>query len=181
MADLIYDVSALYERLISSSSMKMGHEVYRRPDGKAKLCEVYTFDSLGAFLYFDFFRGLSQSYIPKRCDNCGLYFLLEAGKYSSYCERPLEDDPEQTCRDVGATASFKEKSKNNEVWTVHQRAYKKYYARTMKKTLSKTDFEVWAREAEVLRDNALAKYERTSSAEERTAIAAALAEALNKL
>ena len=51
----------------------------------------------------------------------------------------------------------------------------------MKKTLSKSDFEVWAREAEALRDNVLAKYERTSSTEERAAIAAALAEALNKL
>jgi len=40
---------------------------------------------------------------------------------------------------------------------------------------------VWAREAETLREEALAKYERTSSAKERTAIAAALAEELNKL
>ena len=136
-----------YERLISSSSMKMGHEVYRRPDGKAKLCEVYAFDSLGAFLYFDFFRGLSQSYIPKRCDNCGMYFLLEAGKYSSYCERPLEDDPEKTCRDVGARKKYGDKCKTDPVWLAYNRAYKTHYARYMKKKMTIAEFEQWSRQA----------------------------------
>ena len=136
-----------YERVISSSSMKMSHEVYRRPDGKAKLCEVYTFDSLGAFLYFDFFRGLSQSYIPKRCDNCGMYFLLEAGKYSSYCERPLEDDPEKTCRDVGARKKYGDKCKTDPVWLAYNRAYKTHYARYMKKKMTIAEFEQWSRQA----------------------------------
>ena len=134
-----------YERVISSSSMKMSHEVYRRPDGKVKLCEVYTFDSLGAFLYFDFFRGLSQSYIPKRCDNCGMYFLLEAGKYSNYCERPLEDDPEKTCRDVGARKKYDDKCKTDPVWLAYNRAYKTHYARYMKKKMTNAEFEQWSR------------------------------------
>lgn len=136
-----------YERIISSSSMKMSHEVYRRPDGRAKLCEVYTFDSLGAFLYFDFFRGLSQSYIPKRCDNCGRYFLLETGKYSNYCERPLEDDPEKTCRDVGARKKYDDKCKTDPLWLAYNRAYKTHYARYMKKKMTTAEFERWSRQA----------------------------------
>lgn len=155
-----------YERLISSSSMKMGHEVYHRSDGKAKLCEVYTFDSLGAFLYFDFFRGLSQSYIPKRCDNCGMFFLLEAGKYSSYCERPLEDDPEKTCRDVGARKKYGDKCKTDPVWLVYNRAYKTHYARYRKKKMTIAEFEQWSRQAIEWRNQAetgaleQAEYER---------------------
>ncbi len=146
-----------------------------------EIVEKMYFDRLADFVYVEFMKGLQRGFVPKRCPNCGRWFLQQPGMTYSYCDSLAPGETSKTCRDVGATASFKEKSKNNEVWTVHQRAYKKYYARTMKKTLRKTDFEVWTREAEALRENALAKYERTSSAAERTAIAAALAEALNKL
>lgn len=146
-----------------------------------EIVEKMYFDRLADFVYVEFMKGLQRGFVPKRCPNCGRWFLQQPGMTYSYCDSLAPGETSKTCRDVGATASFKEKSKNNEVWTVHQRAYKKYYARTMKKTLRKTDFEVWAREAEVLRDEALVKYERTSSTEERTAIAAALAEVLNKL
>lgn len=136
-----------YERVIASSAMKMSHQVYRRADGKEKLCEVYSFDSLGSFLYFDFFRGLSQSYIPKRCDHCGKYFLLEAGKYSSYCERPLQDDPSRSCRDVGARKKYDDKCKTDPVWLAYNRAYKAHYARYMKKKMTVPEFEEWSRQA----------------------------------
>ena len=120
---------SMTERVVSSNSMQMSHEVYCRPDGREKLCEAYTFDSLGAFLYFDFFRGLSQSYLPKRCDNCGMYFLLEGGKYSNYCERTLKDGPDKTCRDVGARKKYDDKCKSDSIWLAYNRAYKAHYAR----------------------------------------------------
>ena len=136
-----------YQRLIASSAMQMSHEVYRREDGREKLCEVYTFDSLGAFLYFDFFRGLARSYIPRRCGNCGRYFLLDAGKYSSYCPRPLEDDPDKTCRDIGARKKYDDKCKSDPIWLAYNRAYKAHYARYMKKKMTVSQFEQWSRQA----------------------------------
>ena len=136
-----------YEQVIASSAMKMSHQVYRRADGKEKLCEVYSFDSLGSFLYFDFFRGLSQSYLPKRCDHCGKYFTLEAGKYSSYCERPLPDDPGRSCRDVSARKKYDDKCKTDPVWLAYNRAYKAHYARYMKKKMTVPEFEEWSRQA----------------------------------
>ena len=42
------------ERVASSGSMRMSYEVLRLPNGTVRLCEAYTFDSLGAFLYVDF-------------------------------------------------------------------------------------------------------------------------------
>ena len=135
------------ERVVSSNSMQMSHEVYRRPDGREKLCEAYTFDSLGAFLYFDFFLGLSQSYLPKRCDNCGMYFLLEGGKYSNYCERTLKDGPDKTCRDVGARKKYDDKCKSDPIWLAYNRAYKAHYARYMKKKMTVPEFEEWSRQA----------------------------------
>ena len=157
---------SMTDRVVSSSAMQMSHEVYRRADGREKLCEAYTFDSLGAFLYFDFFRGLSLSHLPKRCDNCGMYFLLEGGKYSNYCERTLKDDPDKTCRDVGARKKYGDKCKSDPIWLAYNRAYKAHYARYMKKKMTASEFEEWSRLAIVLRMEAetgkliQAEYER---------------------
>ena len=52
--------------------------------------------------------------------------------------------------------SHEEKIKNDPVWAVYRKAYKKYHARVHKKTMTKADFQVWADEAIVLREQALA-------------------------
>lgn len=115
------------ERVSSSGSMRMSYEVFQ-----GKLCEAYTFEGLGAFLYVDFFRGLGRCHLPKRCDHCGRYFLLPAGKYANYCARPLPEAPEKTCRDIGARKRYDDKCKTDPVWLAYNRAYKAHYARYLK-------------------------------------------------
>lgn len=84
--------------------------------------------------------------VPKQCKNqvCEHWFLQEPGHTYEYCPNIAPEETEKTCRDIGAAASFKEKVNHNPVWEIHQRAYKKYYARVMKKKMSKVDFEQWA-------------------------------------
>ena len=69
--------------------------------------------------------------------------------------------------------------RNNEIWKLHQRAYKKYFARTRKGTMSKPEFEKWARDAERLRDRALKSYERSRTLEEKNLILEKLKADLN--
>ena len=140
------------ERVASSGSMRMSYEVFHLPDGAERLCETYEFDSLGAFLYVDFFRGLGRCHVPKRCDNCGRYFLLSGGKYSSYCERPLKDEPDKTCREIGARKRYDDKCRTDPVWLAYNRAYKAHYARYMKKKMTTAQFEQWSRYAVELRE-----------------------------
>lgn len=142
---------AMTSRVISSGTMKMSYEVYRRRDRSDHLCEAYAFNSLGAFLYFDFFRGLSRQYIPRRCDNCGRYFLQRGGRYSNYCDNPLKEDRRKTCRDVGARRKYDDKCKTDPVWLAYNRAYKAHYARYMKKKMTTAEFEQWSRYAVELR------------------------------
>ena len=77
--------------------------------------------------------------------------------------------------------SFRDKVKNNDVWKIHQRAYKKYFARTKKGTMSRAEFEAWGRESERLRDTALKQYERAKTEEEKKAIAEQLERELNRV
>lgn len=119
-------------------------------------CDVYTFDSLSAFLYFDFFCGLRQGYIPKRCEHCGKYFLLTSGRYYDFCERVVKGTNGKTCRDIGAHKKYEEKCKSDPVWLAYNRAYKAHYARLLKKKMTKSEFLTWSIWAAEYRDAALA-------------------------
>ena len=63
---------------------------------------------------------------------------------------------------------------------MHQRAYKKYFARIRSGLMTKGEFEVWSRQASDLRDTALEPYARAESEEERQCIAQEVAETLNE-
>lgn len=93
------------------------------------LVERIVFRELESFLYMDFFRGLMSGHAPRRCHNCGTYFLLEAGYNSCYCTNiaPDENNVEmKTCRDVGAHKKEVVKKGNR---TPEQKEYDKVYNR----------------------------------------------------
>ena len=146
-----------------------------------ELVEKLYFDSLLDFVYVELMKGLQKGFIQKRCANCGRWFLQLPGATFAYCNRPAPNAEGKTCREIGATTSFKDKVKNNEVWQIHQRAYKKYFARTRKKTMSVTDFEIWSRDAERIRDDALKCYTSARTEDERKEIAEKLRSDLNQL
>ena len=123
--------------------------------GNSILCEEISFDDLQSFLYFDFFNGIRKNYIPNKCKNCGNYFLIQGGKYFSYCGRKLMDEPSKTCRDVGSRRRYDDKCKNDPIWQTYNRAYKAHYARYMKKKMTISEFEEWSRFASVIRDKAI--------------------------
>ena len=74
-----------------------------------------------------------------------------------------------------------EKVDNNDIWKVHQRAYKKYFARVSKGKMSKPDFEVWVREAARMRDEALAEDEMARDKAAHEQIVRMVTEELNRV
>ena len=145
-----------------------------------EVVEKMYFDRLRDFIYVELMKGLQKGYAPRRCLNCGKWFLQTPGVSYSYCSNIAPGETVRTCRDVGALASFREKVQENEIWQIHQRAYKKYYARVLKKKMTKPEFEAWARTAEQIRDAALSRYNRAHG-EARSQIAEEVRRELNKL
>ncbi|MCL2486143.1 MAG: DUF6076 domain-containing protein [Oscillospiraceae bacterium] len=90
------------------------------------LAERMEFTSLGDFLHIDFFRGLTKGNVPRRCHNCGRFFLLTAGYDTCYCNNIAPGETEKTCRKVGAHRKEAEKAKNR---TPVQAEYAKVYSR----------------------------------------------------
>ena len=146
---------------------------------KAEIVERMYFDRLLDFVYVEFMKGLQKGFVPKRCTNCGRWFLQKPGATYAYCTEPAPGQDGKTCREIGASSSFRSKVENNDVWKVHQRAYKKYFARIRSGLMTKSEFEVWSRQAAELRDAALERYARAENEEERQRIAQEVAETLN--
>ena len=145
---------APHRKLNGPAPLTSCHEVFAPAGGTPFLCASFDFDRLGAFLYEDFFRGLAEHYIPKRCSNCGKWFLIDAGIYSDYCENPLAEDRTKTCRMVSARKKYDTKCKEDPVWNIYNKAYKAHYARIAKKKMTKAEFEAWSRYAVELREQA---------------------------
>lgn len=124
--------------------------------GELEIFERRIFNTLLDFIYIEFCKALMQLNMPEKCKNCGMYFLLENGFKNEYCTRPLKENPKKTCRDVGAAQSFKMKVSQSPEWKIHQRAYKKYYARLKKGQMTQEEFDTWAKSAEYLRGEAIA-------------------------
>lgn len=70
--------------------------------GKIILAEEAHFSELLDFLEVEFYRGLAVGNAPRRCHNCGRYFLLTAGYNTCYCNNIAPGETERTCRKVGA-------------------------------------------------------------------------------
>lgn len=71
-------------------------------EGMIFIAEKATFRSLTDFLQAELYRGLAQGNAPRRCHNCGRYFLLTAGYNTCYCNNIAPGETKRTCRKVGA-------------------------------------------------------------------------------
>jgi hypothetical protein len=159
MSAFVSGVSLGLSNDVDPAKTSVKYEVKTSADGsETRLYEKMNFSRLTDFLYADFFKALMKENTPKQCKLCGRYFLQEKGVAFEYCDNPSHDGG-GTCRQKGALTSFRDKVKENEVWQIHQRAYKKYYARVLHKKMSKADFEAWARRAEQIRAETLPEYE----------------------
>lgn len=141
---------------INCQIKSFGYKVLKDENKKPILCEQILFSDLQSFLFYDFFNGIRNNYIPNKCKHCGKFFLIRGGKYFSYCDNPLKDEPDKTCRDVGSRRHYDDKCKNDPIRQTYNRAYKAHYARYMKKKMTISEFEKWSRFASSLRDKAIA-------------------------
>ena len=66
------------------------------------IAEKATFGSLMDFLQTELYRSLAKGNAPRRCHNCGQYFLLTAGYNTCYCNNIAPGETARTCRKVGA-------------------------------------------------------------------------------
>lgn len=110
-------------------------------EGKVILAEKAEFGYLTHFLYTEFYRALMAGNAPRRCHNCGRYFLLTAGYNTCYCNNLAPGETERTCRKVGA---HKKEAQERVTATPSQKEYAKAYNRLKaKKQRGKISVDEW--------------------------------------
>ena len=89
----------------------------------------------------EFFRGLTVGNAPRRCHNCGKYFLLTAGYNTCYCNNIAPGETTRTCRKVGAHQ--KALRRNSERTLVEREIYRVYNRLKQRKTRGKIRADEW--------------------------------------
>ena len=114
----------------------------------------YKCGSLEEILYLEFEKMLELDLRIKKCKNCGRYFILKGNYQTEYCDR-VPDGETQTCQNIGATAKYAQKVKDNPAMALFNRAYKRYHARMKVRSVKPDAFKKWQYEAVVMREKCL--------------------------
>lgn len=121
------------------------------------IAEEMAFTELTDFLRMDFVRGLISGHIPRKCANCGRYFLLENGYNIIYCSRPDPNDiKKRPCFVTGPKKTMKEKSRkpgapklSEGIAAEYKRAYNRLKKRHSRGAMPEAD---WIEQTRKLRD-----------------------------
>ena len=111
-----------------------------------------TFESLPRFLYVDLYKGLGAGNLPRRCANCGRWFLAEGGYDTRYCSRVVLDTGGKTCRQVGAHEREKEKRQTETAAREYSRAYNRLKARKRRGRITTDEWNQQVAKAQALKD-----------------------------
>ena len=89
MEALVTGVSLGTDREIDASPVSVQYAMLNAEDdsSQAELVEKTYFDRLIDFVYVELMKGIQKGFIPKRCPNCGHWFLQRHGMTYTYCER----------------------------------------------------------------------------------------------
>ena len=125
---VVMTARVLQEDFQQSASMEVSFVPILHPteEGQVFVAEKATFRSPTDFLWTEFYRGLALGNAPRRCHNCGTYFLLTAGYNTCYCNNVAPGETERTCRKVGA---HRKESQGKANQTPAQRKYDRTYNR----------------------------------------------------
>jgi len=116
--------------------------------GEVFIAEKTTFDSLVTFLRTEFYRGLAAGNAPRRCHNCGTYFLLDSGYNTCYCNNVAPGETERTCRKVGAhRKEAREKANRSPARVEYDRAYNRLKQKKNRKKISLNEWNAAVAEA----------------------------------
>lgn len=123
-------------------------------EGKILLAEKVEFHYLSHFLYTDFYRGLMAGNAPRRCHNCGCYFLLTAGYNTCYCNNIAPGETERICRKVGAHRKANHPTGLSPAGVEYRKVYNRLKARKQRGKISKEEWNAAVSQAQTILDMA---------------------------
>lgn len=115
----------LYSELIY-----MQHIDYRILLVEGKFESMYTIKTSNSLLLFEMAHCIDEGIQFVKCANCGHYFVPEGRSDTIYCNYPSNQNPEKTCREIGAQVRRANKEKNDVVTREYRKVYMRYKVMT---------------------------------------------------
>lgn len=127
------------------------------PNDKEKLIMVETceFHNAQSVIQYDFFKAVQYGRAPFRCHNCGRFFLSTDSYKTFYCNEKSPENPNRTCRQIGAKNKHKEKAENDPIIQTYNKARNKYYQQKFRGNISDEEYDKILRYLETMRDMAI--------------------------
>lgn len=127
------------------------------------IAEYYRMDSLQAVVKTDLMRGLMKGHFPRRCENCGRYFLMTRGYHTKYCDMPSPENLKRTCNQMAfAKKRPKEKNSDNPKYQSYQRCVSRISKSCQRGSISESEKKKLLYKAEELYDTAMTSPEFTN-------------------
>ena len=123
---------------------------------KPQIAEMAVLPNGWALMRFELMKMITQEVVIKKCANCGRYFILDGRGDIEYCSRPLTNQPEKTCKDIGALNKYMDKVNANPIRKEYHKAYKRNHSRLRVGSITQTQFLEWSDEAQAKRDKCIA-------------------------
>jgi len=114
------------------------------------------FSDYRSFILTDFLEGIKHGHYPKRCANCGRWFLITDGIHRKYCDGIDPHDAKQRpCRKVAASRRAKESAASHPVKTLCAARLATIRKHKERQKLSEQEAQIAKRYAVNCRDRAI--------------------------
>lgn len=120
--------------------------------GEFTLAERMVITQIGDFLRAEFFRAIKQGNAPRRCHNCGKYFLLTSGHNICYCNNIAPDQTEFTCRRIGTHRKRSRHIGQTPIQTEYSITYNRLKTRKFRGKISTAEWNIAVAKAQEIKD-----------------------------
>lgn len=90
---------------------------------EGKMVSLYKIQSSLSLLLFEVAHLIEEGVQLKQCKNCGNYFIPTGRTDSIYCDYPSPQNPDKSCKVIGAQVAMAEKMKNDETTHLYRKIY----------------------------------------------------------
>lgn len=150
MAEAVQGITSSqdYEAINQDAKRNLHHMISEAKNRETldEYCAVYSIRNLFTLLFIECQRIYEAKISIRRCEHCGHYFMASKRMYK-YCERPIDEESLQTCRDVGAKENAKKRLSDDPIYYLYNKAYRTHHARIRAGHITKQEFDAWATEA----------------------------------
>ena len=87
---------------------------------------VFTIKSFISLLMFEVAHILDSETQVVKCKSCGHYFIPLKRSDTRYCNYPSPENPEKTCKEIGAQKAWANKEKTDDVTREYRKVYMRY-------------------------------------------------------